>query len=96
MLRVMTAVLAFAASVGIALAAGADAIKERRELTNANGEASKPLVPMMKGAAPFDLPTVQKALMAPRECRGQDARSLPVRQQDGRHQRLARNLGRQK
>jgi cytochrome c556 len=90
MLRVTTAVLAFAASVGIALAAGADAIKERRELTKANGEASKPLVPMMKGAAPFDLPTVQKALMAyenaadkmpglfPSDSKTGDTNALPV------------------
>jgi cytochrome c556 len=61
-MRVTIAVLAIAASVGIALAEGADTIKERRELMKANGEVSKPLVPMLKGTAPFDLATVQKAL----------------------------------
>jgi cytochrome c556 len=54
--------LAVAVSASIALAAGADAIKDRRALMKANGEASKPIVPMMKGEAPFDLATVQKAL----------------------------------
>jgi cytochrome c556 len=58
----MGAILAIAASIGVAYAAGADAIKDRRELMKSNGEASKPLVPMMKAAAPFDLATVQKAL----------------------------------
>jgi cytochrome c556 len=61
-MRMTIAVLAIGASFGIALAAGADTIKERRELMKANGEASKPLVPMLRGAAPFDLATVQKAL----------------------------------
>ena|SRR5579863_2534318 len=56
------AAFAIAVSAGLTLAADSNAIKERRALMKANGEATKPIVPMMKGAAPFDLATVQKAL----------------------------------
>jgi cytochrome c556 len=49
------------ASMGVALADGADAIKQRRALMKENGEATKPLVGIFKGA-PFDLAAVQHAL----------------------------------
>jgi cytochrome c556 len=55
--------MALALSAGAALAtSGADAIKERRALMKANGEATKPIVPMLKGQAPVDVDVIQKAL----------------------------------
>ena len=61
MMKWTLAALAIAVSAGLAAAAGADAIKDRRALMKANGDATKPIVAMFKGA-PFDLATVEKAL----------------------------------
>ena len=63
MTRMTLAAFAITASAGIAVAAtGLDAIKERQELMKADGAATKPIVAMLQGKAPFDLATVQKTL----------------------------------
>ena len=64
MIKTVYAALTIVASAGIALAAmsGADAIKARRDLMKADGEATKPIVQMLRGGVPFDLAAVQKTL----------------------------------
>ncbi len=63
MMRTTFAAFAIAATTGIALAVtGAEAIKERRALMKTDGDVTKPIVPMLKGQKPVDIPTVQKAL----------------------------------
>ncbi|MGD0184387.1 MAG: cytochrome c [Roseiarcus sp.] len=60
MKRWVLAGLALVVGVGAVLADG-DAIVQRRKLMKANGEATKTVVAMLKGA-PFDLSAVQAAL----------------------------------
>jgi len=47
--------------IGASLAAD-DPIKARKDLMDANGDATKAVVPILKGAAPFQLEVVQAAL----------------------------------
>ena len=61
MKRYVLAGMALVIGLGAAFA-DSDAIKARRELMKANGAATKGVVDIMKGAAPFDLASVQKAL----------------------------------
>src|SRR5271165_2751039 len=51
-----------ALTVSVAIAAGADAIKQRRELMKVDGAVTKPIFQMLQGRTPFDLAIVQKAL----------------------------------
>ena len=60
MRRLIVTGLLLAIGAGAVLADG-DSIKERRALMKANGEATRTLVAMLKGA-PFDLGVVQAAL----------------------------------
>ena len=48
-------------AVGLGAALADDPIKQRRDLMKANGDATKPILGMMKGA-PFDLAAVKAAL----------------------------------
>jgi len=61
MKRLLFAGLALALGVSFA-AADSDAIKQRRALMKANGEATKSVVDMLKGTTAFDLAAAEKAL----------------------------------
>ena len=53
--------LSLSAVVTVALAS-TESISDRQRIMKANGAATKPVVAMLKGEAPFDLATVQKSL----------------------------------
>ena len=61
MKRSMTVLLALACGIG-AVWADTDPIAERRALMKHDGMAAKTMFDMLKGAAPFDLATVQASL----------------------------------
>ncbi len=61
MRRATLTALALVVGVGASLAAD-DPIKARKDLMDANGDATKAVVPILKGAAPFQLEVVQAAL----------------------------------
>ena len=54
-------VIALSALATVAIASTA-AIGDRQQIMKSNGAATKPVVAMLKGEAPFDLATVQKSL----------------------------------
>ena len=61
MRRTVLAAVAVIIGAGASIAAD-DPIHARQELMKANGKATKAVIPIMKGAAPFNLETVQTAL----------------------------------
>lgn len=63
MRRMVLAGLALIAGAGMGVAAD-DPLHARKELMKANGETTKAVVAIMKGATPFKLETVQAALNA--------------------------------
>lgn len=63
MRRTVLAAVAVILGMGASVAAD-DPIHARQELMKANGKATKAVVPILKGAAPFKLETVQAALNA--------------------------------
>ena len=60
-LSVLVAMLVLGATAALAMS-GAEAIKARRDLMKADGAATRPVVAMLQGKAPFDLAAVQKTL----------------------------------
>ncbi len=61
MKRMILTGMAILMGIGAGIAAD-DPIQARKALLNANGNATKTVVPFLKGAAPFKLETVQAAL----------------------------------
>ena len=62
-MKLQLAILALSLPLMATLAVASTAnIGERQEIMKSNGGATKPVVAMLKGEAPFDLATVQKSL----------------------------------
>jgi cytochrome c556 len=62
-MKLQHAILALSLPLMATLAVASTAnIGERQEIMKSNGGATKPVVAMLKGEAPFDLATVQKSL----------------------------------
>ena len=82
MRRMVLAGIAFLGGLSAVVAAD-DPIATRKALMKANGDATKVVVPMLKGEAPFKLEAVQAALTAYADSAGKMGRLFPKGSETG-------------